>query len=64
MSAGCYPPAALLAVLLLAATIDPRLVEPLRLAAIRAFLAILNASDERREDAITFLVLVLGLMRV
>jgi hypothetical protein len=49
--------------LLLVATIDPRLVEPLRLAAIRAFLAILHASDERREDAITFLVIVLGLMR-
>jgi len=43
---------------------DPRPADPLRLAAIRAFLAILNASDERREDAITFSVITLGLMRV
>ena len=35
-----------------------------RLALIRAFLAILSASDERREDAIMFLVIVLRLMRV
>ena len=58
------PAVVLTTLLLLAATVDPRLAEPLRLAAIRAFLAILSASDERREDAITFLVIVLGLMRV
>jgi hypothetical protein len=34
------------------------------LAAIRAFLAILDASDERREDTITFVAIVLGSMRV